>query len=105
MRFEFSPLGKVFSTGLDKTAVDYQEEDVVKLLKYIRDGLAGNVNRPNNRPDHNNDNDRLDRPDDGPDDGSDDVDDNADMPGLEIEEEEAKFYEQKKKAKQAIIIK
>ena len=26
-RFEFSPLGKAFSTGLDKTAVGYQEEE------------------------------------------------------------------------------
>ena len=38
-RFEFSPLGKEFSTGLDKTAQGYQEEGVIKLLKDIRDGL------------------------------------------------------------------
>ena len=38
-RFEFSPLGKTFSTGLDKTAQGYQEEGVVKLLKDIRDSL------------------------------------------------------------------
>ena len=57
VRFEFSPLGKAFSTGLNKTAVGYQEEDVIKLLKDIRDGLAGNVNRSNNRPDDNNDDD------------------------------------------------
>ena len=68
VRFEFSPLGKAFSTGLDKAAVGYQEEGVIKLLKNIRDGLSGNVNRPNNRPDDNNDDDRPDRPDDGPDD-------------------------------------
>ena len=114
-RFEFSPLGKAFSTGLDKTAVGYQEEGVIKLLKDIRDGLAGNVNRSNNRPDDNNDGDRPDRPDDGPDDnndddrpdrpddrpddGSDDVDDNADMPDLETEEEAVDFYEQKKESK------
>ena len=91
-RFEFSPLGKVFSTGLDKTAVGYQEEGVIKLLKDIRDGLAGNVNRPNNRPDDNNDDDRPDRPDDGPD----DVDGNADMPDLETEEEATDFNEQNK---------
>ena len=108
-KFEFSPLGKAFSTGLDKTAVGYQEEGVIKLLKDIRDGLAGNVNRPNNRPDDNNDNDRpddrpdrpddgLDRPDDGPDD-EDDGDDNVDMPDLETEEEAADFYEQKKASK------
>ena len=54
-KFEFSPLDKAFSMGLDKTAVGYQEEGVIKLLKDIRDGLAGNVNRPNNRPDDNND--------------------------------------------------
>ena len=92
-RFEFSPLGKAFSTGLDKTAVGYQEEVVIKLLKDIRDGLAGNVHRPNNRPDDNNDDDRPDRPDDVPD----DVDDNADMPDLETEEEATDFYEQKKR--------
>ena len=32
-RFEFSPLGKTFSTGLDKTAQGYQEEGIIKLLK------------------------------------------------------------------------
>ena len=42
-RFEFSPLGKAFSTGLDKTAQGYQEEDVIKLLKDIRDNLAGGI--------------------------------------------------------------
>ena len=47
-RFEFSPLGKTFSTGLDKTAQDYQEEGEIKLLKYIRDGLRGVNRRPNN---------------------------------------------------------
>ena len=36
-RFEFSPLGKTFSVGLDKTAQGYQEEGVMKLLKDIRD--------------------------------------------------------------------
>ena len=55
-RFEFSPLGEAFSTGLDKTSEGYQEEGAIKLLKDIRDGLAGNViipnNRPNNRPDN-----------------------------------------------------
>ena len=38
-RFEFSPLGKTFSIGLDKTAQGYQEEGVIKLLKDTRDGL------------------------------------------------------------------
>ena len=50
---EFSPLGKAFSTRLDKTAEIYQEEDVIKLLKDIKDNLAGGVNRPNNRRDNN----------------------------------------------------
>ena len=45
-RFEFSPLGKTFSMGLDKTAQGYQEEGVVKLLKDIRDGLRGSVRQP-----------------------------------------------------------
>ena len=117
--------------GLDKTAQGYQEEGVIKLLKDIRDGLAGNVNRLNNRPDDNKDDDRPDRPDDRPDDGldgqddgfdrqddgsdrpddgldrpddgPDDGDDNADMPDLETEEEAADIYEQKKKAKQVMI--
>ena len=73
-KFDFSPLGKAFSVGLDKTSQGYQEEGVIKLLKDIRDGLAGGVNRrPNdnrcddNRPDHN-------RPDDGFDDDSFDED-------------------------------
>ena len=34
--------------GLDKTAQGYQDEGVIKLLKDIRDALAGGVNiRPN----------------------------------------------------------
>ena len=62
-RFKYFPLGKAFNTGLDKTAQGYQEESLIKLLKDIRDGLAGGVNRrPNdNKPDDN-------RPDDGFDD-------------------------------------
>ena len=50
VRFEFSPLGQTFSTGLDKSAQDYQEEGVIKSLKDIRDGLADGVSR---RPDDN----------------------------------------------------
>ena len=71
-KFEFFPLGKAFSTGLDKTVQGYQEEGVIKLLKDIRDGLA---NRPNNRP-----NNRLNnRPDnDGHDDNGDDNNGNDD---------------------------
>ena len=34
-RFEFSPLGMAFSTGLDKTVPNYQEEGVIKLLKTL----------------------------------------------------------------------
>ena len=68
-RFEFSPLGNTFSTGLDKTAQGYQEEGVIKLLKDIRDGLAGGVNRLDDDGD-----DRPDRPDDN-DDNNDDNND------------------------------
>ena len=82
VRFEFSPLGKTFSTGLDKNAQGYQEEGVIKLLKDIRDGLArapgpGGPPGPGPGPD---------RPDD--DDDSDNDDNN--MPNLETEEEAAK---------------
>ena len=40
-RFEFSPLGRAFNGRLDKTTPNYQEEGVIKLLKEIRDNLAG----------------------------------------------------------------
>ena len=40
-RFEFSPLGGAFNEGLDKTIPNYQEEGAIKLLKEIRDNLAG----------------------------------------------------------------
>ena len=73
-RFEYSPLGKAFSTGLDKTAQGYQDEGVIKLLKDIRDGLVdGADRRPNdNRPDDGFDNDGCDDGfhNDGFDDGS-----------------------------------
>ena len=61
--------------GLDKTAQGYQEEGVIKLLKDIRDGLRGGVNRrPNdNRPDDDSFDDGFD--DDSDDDDSDDEDD------------------------------
>ena len=64
--------------GLDKPAQGYQDEGVIKLLKDIRDALAGSVNiRPNdNRLDDGFDNDGFDNngsDDDGFDDnGSDD---------------------------------
>ena len=86
-RFEFSPLGKTFSTGLDKTAQGYQEEGITKLLKDIRDSLAGGITpRAPGGPDFN-DNDDNDNDDNGND--YDDSDDNN-MPDLETEEEAAK---------------
>ena len=42
-RFEFSPFGKTFNTGLDKNAQVDQEDAIIKLLKDIRDGLAGGI--------------------------------------------------------------
>ena len=83
-RFEFSPLRKAFSMGLDKTAQGYQEEGIIKLLKDIRDGLRGGINRldddgddrPNRPNDNNNDND--DDNNDNDDDNNDDNDDNND---------------------------
>ena len=62
-KFEFSPLDKTFSTGLDKTAEGYQEEGVMKLLKDIRDSLRGGA-----RPDNNDDNNDDDNDDDDDDD-------------------------------------
>ena len=67
-RFEFSPLGKTFSMGLDKTVQGYQEEGIIKLLKDIRDGLAGNViipARPNDNGNDNNGNDNNGNNDNG----------------------------------------
>ena len=84
-RFEFSPLDKTFSTGLDKTAQDYQEEGIIKLLKDIRDGLRGVNRRPNdnrrndefdNRPDYRSDDGSFDDDSSFDDDGSFDDDDN-----------------------------
>ena len=73
-KFKFSPLGKAFSMGLDKTAESYQEEGVIKLLKDVRDGLAGGANRSNrpNRPNDNDDNDDNDGNDDNDDNDNDD---------------------------------
>ena len=42
-RFEFSPLGKTFSMGLYETAQGCQEEGIMKILKDIRDALAGGI--------------------------------------------------------------
>ena len=95
-RFEFSPLGKAFSTGLDKTVPNYQEEGVIKLLKDIRDSLAGGIvpRRPNDNDDEDDDNnedddndedDNNDEDDDEEEEDDDDNDDN-DMSDLETEE-------------------
>ena len=75
-RFEFSPLGKAFSTRLDKTAQGYQEEGVIKLLKDIRDNLAGNVIIPPRllRPNDDDGDNGDDNGDDGDDNGDGDVD-------------------------------
>ena len=92
-KFEFSPFGKAFRMGLDKTSQGYQKEGLIKLLKDIRDGLAGGVIRPyrpvnddNNRLDnddnYDNDNNRLDNDDN-------DRPDFNNMPDLETEEEAA----------------
>ena len=73
-RFEFSPLGQTFNTGLDKNAQGYQEEGIIKLLKDIRDGLAGNVIIPARppRPDDNG-NDDNGNDDNGNDDNRNDL--------------------------------
>ena len=77
-RFEFYPLGKTFSAGLDKTAQGYQEQSAMKLLKDIRDSLKGNA-RPTGPDNNNNNNDDDDDNDDRP--------DYNNMPDLETEEE------------------
>ena len=78
-RFEFSPLGQTFSAGLDKTAQGYQEKGAIKLLKDIRDSLAGGVRPlgPDGNNDDNNDDNNYDDNNDG-------------VPDLETEEEAAK---------------
>ena len=64
--------------GLDKTAQGYQEEGIMKILKDIRDALAGGiVPRGPGLDDPNNDN------------YDNDDDDDDDMPYLETEEEPA----------------
>ena len=74
-RFEFSPLGKTFSTGLDKNAQGYQEEGFID----IRDGLRGVNRKPNdNRRDDEFDNMSNDNSFDDDDDNSFDDDDSFD---------------------------
>ena len=96
-KFEFFPLGKAFSMGLDKTADGYQEESVIKLLKDIRDSLRSGVNRPNN---DDNDDDNDDNNDDNDGNKIEEEEKYADMPDLETEEDAANrivdSYEQKK---------
>ena len=58
-RFEFSPLGRAFRARLDKTVPKYQKEGVIKLLKNIRDDIAGD-NRPNNDDNRQNNDDNDD---------------------------------------------
>ena len=91
-RFEFSPVGKTFSTGLNKTAQGYQEEGIMKLLKYIRDVLVGDIiprtlGGPRGPGLDRFDDDSDD--DDRDDDDDDDDDDDNNMPDLETEEEAA----------------
>ena len=80
-RFEFSPLDKAFSTGLDKNVQGYQEEGAIKLLKDIIDNLAGNViiparlPRPNDDDGDNGDNNGDETGDDNGDDDGDNGDD------------------------------
>ena len=90
-RFEFSPLGKTFSTGLDKTVQGYQEEGVIKLLKDIRDGLRGGRNR-------------LDDNGDRPDDNGDRPDDNGDRPDKTLEYQEVINYLLKEIIKNIIMV-
>ena len=83
-RFEFSPLGQTFNTGLDITAQGYQEEGITKLLKDIRDSLAGNViiaarpPRPDDNGNDNNGNDDNGNDDNGNDDNGNDNNGNDD---------------------------
>ena len=69
-RFQFSSLGKTFSTGLDKNAKGYQEEGIIKLLIDIRDGLAGGITprAPRVPKESDDDDDDVDDDDDDDDD-------------------------------------
>ena len=73
-KFEFSPLGKTFSTGLDKNVQGYKEEGVIKLLKDIRDSLARPPRPNNNRDDNDNDSHDNDNDNDDDNDSDDDYD-------------------------------
>ena len=71
-RFKFSPLGKTFSTGLDKNVQGYKEEGVIKLLKDIRYSLARPPRPSNNRDDNDDNNDNDNDNDDNDNDNDDD---------------------------------
>ena len=81
-RFEFYPLGKIFSTGLDKNFQGYKEEGVIKLLKDIRDSLA-RPPRPNNNRDDNDNSDNDDNDNDDYDNDNDNDDDYDNRPNDE----------------------
>ena len=88
-RFEFSPLGQTFNTGLDKNAQGYQDEGIIQLLKCIRDCLAGGIApRAPGLYDPNNDGPNNDGPNN---DNNDDGLDYSNMPDLETEEEKIKY--------------
>ena len=90
VRFEFSPLSKTFSTGLDKTAQGYQEEGIIKLLKDIWDSLAGNViipakpQRPNDNGNDDNGDDNGNNNNENDDNGDDNGDDLSWMNDLQL---------------------
>ena len=108
-RFEFSPLGKTFSIGLDKTTQGYQEEGIIKLLKHIRDDLAGGIIPRAPRAPRGSDlyrpNDDSDDDDDDDDDGDDDDDDDEQkrlsklLGELRTNEDNKEFRDEPKKDK------
>ena len=59
-RFEFSPLGKTFNAGLDKTAQGYQEGAINLLKDIFVDSLARPPRPNNNRDDNDNDDNDYD---------------------------------------------
>ena len=81
-KFEFSPLGKAFNQGLDKTAENYKEEGVIKISKDNRDKIARPIGGNN---DDNDDNDVNDDNDDNDDNGNDNDNDNDDRDNKDSE--------------------
>ena len=55
-KFEFSPLGKAFNQGLDKQAIDFKDEGVIKILKDIRDRMVRPIGVNNGENNGGNDN-------------------------------------------------